>query len=112
MEVLLKLPKLVRSKIPSIIEANNKKVRILTVDSRMLTTWLVLKLKEESEELGIALASYSKGPVEEELVDLLEIIYTICDNLDIPFSKIREKRIFKKREVGDFSSGIVLIGVE
>jgi predicted house-cleaning noncanonical NTP pyrophosphatase (MazG superfamily) len=75
----MKYNKLVRDKIPEIIKRKGKKPIIHVANKKEYWQALKQKLKEEVEE-------FLKTPNKEELADILEIIYAICD-----FKKIDKK---------------------
>ena len=93
--------KLVRDKIPEIIKQKNKIPVIHTADDNEYWEKLKIKLKEEVDE-------FLKKSNEEELSDILEVIYAISDfkNIDKKhLENIRKKKIEKK---GGFKSKIIL----
>lgn len=84
--------KLVRDKIPEIINADNRKAitRILNEDEYIKE--LNIKLQEEVKE-------YLEDNNVEELADIVEVIYAILDSKNISieeFEKVRKSKVEKK----------------
>ena len=97
--------KLVRDNIPSIIKKQGKKpVTEKIVNETEYLEYLGKKLIEESKE-------YSESKQLEELIDLMEIIYTILNLEEITFSEFEKKRITKKKERGGFDKKTLLLKV-
>jgi predicted house-cleaning noncanonical NTP pyrophosphatase (MazG superfamily) len=97
----MKYNKLVRDKIPKIIR-NKGEVPITHIaDDREYWEKLKEKLKEEVDE-------FLKNGNEEELVDILEVIYAICDFKKINKEKLGLLRKRKTEERGVFKSKIIL----
>lgn len=93
--------KLIRDKIPEIIEKSGKKAIVEKVVGKELIELLNIKLEEELRE-------YEESGNVEELADLVEVIYAILDYKEITlddFHKIREE---KNMERGSFREGLVL----
>jgi len=94
--------KLVRDKIPEIIEKNNEKAitRIATDEEYKLE--LIKKLKEEIDEFA------ESGEIEE-LADILEVVYAISKHKNISLEELEKKRIKKAEERGSFDKKIILM---
>ncbi len=93
--------KLVRDKIPEIINADNRRAvtRILNNDEYIKE--LNIKLQEEVKE-------YLEDNNIEELADIVEVIYAILDSKNISieeFEKVRKAKVEKK---GAFENRIFL----
>ena len=97
----MKYNKLVRDKIPEIIK-NKGEVPITHVASDD-EYWEKLKekLQEEIDE-------FMKDNNEEELVDVLEIIYAICTHKKIDMKELELLRKKKAEERGGFKDKIIL----
>lgn len=96
-----KYNKLVRDRIPDIIEKCGKKLSIEILNDKDYIKHLDEKLQEELNEY------YSTGNVEE-LADLVEVIYAILKfkNIDISeFESIRQKKVLER---GAFDKRILL----
>ncbi|VVB80511.1 Uncharacterised protein [uncultured archaeon] len=93
--------KLVRDKIPEIIGCSGQKCLYHTASDKEY--WL--KLKEKfSEEFK----EFSEVENKEELADLLEIIYAICDYKKFDRNKLELLRREKFAKRGGFSKRIIL----
>ncbi|MTI67902.1 MAG: phosphoribosyl-ATP pyrophosphohydrolase [Firmicutes bacterium] len=96
--------KLVRDKIPNIIEADNKKYLTEIVKKDELKELLNKKLREEVEE-------YIESNDIEEIADILEVIYAIIENNNVSKKEVEKIRKNKKEKRGGFNEGIKLIKV-
>ena len=97
--------KLVRDKIPQIIEASNKNpVCHILSDSEYITE-LEKKLNEE-------VAEYQQDKNLEEMADVLEVLYAICEARGYTIEQLESKRIEKSKERGGFKDKIYLEYVE
>ena len=84
--------KLVRDKIPKIIEESGKQAVVYKEQGDKLLTYLNNKLQEELNE-------YKRNGDIEELVDLVEVIYAIIHHKGVSlteFEKLREEKISKR----------------
>jgi len=97
----MKYNKLVRNKIPEKIRQGGKKPVVHIADDKEYFTKLKEKLKEEVEE-------FIKEPNEEELADILEVIYAICDFKKIDENELELIRKKKAKIRGDFKNRIIL----
>lgn len=97
--------KLVRDKIPEIIEKNNEKPIVKIADDSEFRVELIKKLKEETDE-------FLKSENTEELVDILEVIYAISRNNNLSSEELEEKRIKKAKEKGSFDKKLILLGTK
>jgi len=94
--------KLVRDKIPEIIESNWEKVIIHIADKEEYQQKLQEKFYEEGEEL------FSWTNVAEELADVLEVVYAIGDLHWFSQEEIEKIRLEKLEKKGWFSKKIIL----
>ena len=101
----MKYDKLVRDRIPEIMGRDGKKAITHTATPEEYDRRLREKLKEEATEF------YAAGR-EEELADVLEVVYAICEVKGTPIAKIEQMRKKKAEERGSFSKRLVLDGVE
>lgn len=101
-------PKLVRDRIPEIIETNEP-VKVITkrLNDKEYLLALLEKLKEETEELKLALEK--TGNISEEMADILEIIYAISKFKMIEYSDIENIRLAKRIKRGGFDKRLFLI---
>lgn len=98
------LPKLVRDKIPQIIKQNNAECKTRKLDTNEFKVFLKKKLIEEAEELNQA----DLENVKNELADVLEVVYSLAKEYDIPLKEIEGKRKNKKIKRGGFKKMILL----
>jgi predicted house-cleaning noncanonical NTP pyrophosphatase (MazG superfamily) len=97
--------KLVRDKIPEIIEEDGKEPEIHIADDDEYTERLVEKLEEE-------VAEFLESREIEELADILEVIHTLRKDRGVPVEELQEKREQKAEQRGRFDEGVVLERVE
>ncbi len=88
--------KLVRDKIPVIIEASGKKAEMRVLDDAEYKKMLDVKLQEELYEYITAVEE--KDQVAE-LADLVEVVYAILDNKGISIEEFELVRLEKRRSV-------------
>ena len=97
--------KLVRDKIPEIIEEKGNKPVSHIADDNEYWESLKNKLKEEVDE-------FAADSTEEELADILEVINAICEFKGIDKLKLEEIRKKKASERGAFKDKVILDRVE
>lgn len=93
--------KLVRDKIPGIIEVDGKKCAIRIASKEEQYELLVKKLQEEVNE-------FIEDKNLEELADVMEVAFGLARNLGFSEEELIRKRNEKKEERGGFEEGIVL----
>lgn len=93
--------KLVRDKIPQIIEEDGKKYDIRIADKSEQYNLLEAKLQEEVKE-------FLEAKNLEELADVMEVLFGLADNLGYSEEDLIRERQKKKEERGGFKDGIVL----
>ena len=93
--------KLVRDKIPGIIEQDGKQCDIITAEESELKTYLENKLHEE-------VAEYVEARNLEELADIMEVLYGLAHNLGYSEQYLNDCRKKKYDERGGFKNGIIL----
>lgn len=96
--------KLVRDKIPSIIEADGKSCDVVIASKEEMGELLEKKLMEEVNE-------YLEDKNLEELADVMEVLFGLAKHLGYSEEELMEKRRKKFEERGGFKEGIVLKGV-
>lgn len=98
--------KLVRDKIPEIIEADGRKCKTTVVENmENYKQMMISKLKEEVEE-------YVQSGEVEELADILEVIFALSQNVhEVDVNKLESIRIEKRKERGGFDLKIILNNV-
>jgi len=97
----MKYNKLVRDKIPEIIKQKGEMLVSHTASDNEYWPKLKEKLNEEVNE-------FIENSNEEELADILEVIYAICDFKKIDRSKLELIRKKKADEKGAFKDKIIL----
>ena len=97
----MKYDKLVRDKIPEIIESKGQVAtwHLTSVEEKLPR--LLAKLGEESTEL-------EKEPGIDELVAVLQIVLALADQLGIDREDLFAHRRKKEAERGGFAKGIIL----
>ncbi|GLB61724.1 nucleoside triphosphate pyrophosphohydrolase [Cytobacillus sp. NCCP-133] len=101
--------KLVRDRIPEIIERSGKKFTTRVLDQ----TEFIKELKKKSfEELEEYTNAENDEEALEELADLLEIIHTLAETHGASIEMVEELRKQKVEERGGFKEKIFLIEVE
>ncbi len=95
------MKKLVRDKIPEIIEKSGKKAIIHIADNNEYWNSLKDKLIEEANE-------FINNNTQEELADILEVIYSICNYKNFDVNNIEKIRVKKAEERGGFKNKIIL----
>lgn len=93
--------KLVRDKIPQIIEDDNKKCSVRILDDEEYLKMIDVKLDEE-------LAEYHKDQNVEELADLLEVIYAAAKARGYSIEELERIRKEKADKRGAFDKKIFL----
>lgn len=96
-----KYNKLVRDKIPDIIEAEGRIVKIKRLNNEEYRSELNKKLQEEVQE-------YLEGNNIEELADIVEVIYGILNSMDTSIEEFEDIRKEKVAKRGAFKDRIFL----
>ena len=96
--------KLVRDKIPEIIEASGKTCEIEILSDEEYLQMLDEKLDEE-------LAEYHKDQNIEELADLLEVLYATAKARGCSIEELEYVRVEKQKARGGFDKKILLKSV-
>ena len=93
--------KLVRDKIPAIIEKDGKICTTEILSDEEYLKMLDAKLDEE-------LAEYHKDQNVEELADLLEVIYAVAGARGYSIAELEQVRLEKAEQRGAFKEKIIL----
>lgn len=101
---MIKYSKLVRDKIPEVIEAAGKKCDYIKAGKEELLELLTSKLDEEVSE-------FKEDRNLEELADIMEVLFGLANDLGFSEEELLRKREAKKEERGGFKEGIVLLNV-
>jgi predicted house-cleaning noncanonical NTP pyrophosphatase (MazG superfamily) len=94
--------KLIRDKIPEVLESLNKNYAVKIVEGEELLPYLKAKLFEETGE-------FSKEPSVEELADILEVIEALAVSLGSNLTEVLEAKAKKQAERGGFTKGLILL---
>jgi predicted house-cleaning noncanonical NTP pyrophosphatase (MazG superfamily) len=97
----IKYNKLIRDRIPEIIEAQGKKTIVEVLDSEKYKKYLDVKLVEELKE-------YQESGSIEELADLVEVVYAILNYMGISLKEFEEIRRAKVNKRGAFDKRLLL----
>lgn len=98
---MTKYNKLVRDKIPEILDEKNIPYEKRIADDKEYKNELIKKLLEETNE-------FIETPTEEELADIIEVIESLKKLSE--YSNVEEARLNKKEERGGFEKRIILKG--
>ncbi|MEB1809582.1 MAG: nucleoside triphosphate pyrophosphohydrolase [Bacillaceae bacterium] len=101
--------KLVRDKIPAIIQATGKGYRTRPLDEVEYIKELKIKLSEEMAEYHEA---QTDGQALEELADVLEIMHSLATVHGASFEEVEAIRKKKAEERGGFQEKIFLMDVD
>ncbi len=97
--------KLVRDRIPEIIETEGKHCQVRVLDEAEYARRLDEKLAEELEE-------YQRSGDVEELVNLLEVVRAIAASHGLPWDEVERRRLAKQEARGGFSKRLLLQRVD
>lgn len=100
----IKYNKIIRDKIPDIIEKSGKKAIVEKVRGNQLLKLLNKKLYEELDE-------YNESGEIEELADLVEVVQAILEHKEITMDEFNEIKEKKNMEKGGFKEGLLLLKV-
>lgn len=92
----IKYDKLIRDKIPEIIEKSGKKCVVEVMDDETYMDKLSAKLKEEFAEVETELKNSNDEAAIKELADLQEVILAIVDAIGVDresFERIRKSKV-------------------
>ena len=100
----IKYNKLIRDRIPEIIEASGKKPMVEKLEGEVLLEMLDKKLWEELEE-------YKESGQVEELADLVEVVEAILEYKRVSLDEFHRIKENKRKSRGGFERGLLLIEV-
>lgn len=101
---MIEYDKLIRDKIPEIIEQSGKKCIVEVMDNDTYIEYLDQKLNEE-------LAEYHQDKSIEELADLLEVMYAVVVARGYSVEELERKRLDKAEKRGAFEKRLLLKSV-
>ena len=93
--------KLVRDRIPEIIERSGKTCSIRTLDEQEYLRMLDEKVQEEMQE-------YLESKAPDELCDLIEVIYAIAIARGYSIRELEDMRLRKRSDRGGFEKRLLL----
>lgn len=97
----IKYDKLIRDKIPEIIESNGSVAVVEILDDKGYLKYLDIKLGEELKE-------YLEDGSVEELADLVEVVYALLDSKGVSREDFETIRIDKVEKRGAFTKKLLL----
>lgn len=101
---MIEYDKLIRDKIPEIIEQSGKKCIVEVMDNDTYIEYLDQKLNEE-------LAEYQQDKSIEELADLLEVMYAVVVARGYSVAELERIRLEKSEKRGAFEKRLLLKSV-
>jgi predicted house-cleaning noncanonical NTP pyrophosphatase (MazG superfamily) len=105
--MIIKYNKLVRDRIPEIIEKDGEKTFITTLpEGCEFLIWVKRKILEEAEELA---KTESKKEALNEMVDIQDLIDTLLTGMDVSKLEFWTLRREKNQERGGFKRRLFLI---
>ncbi|WP_042273448.1 nucleoside triphosphate pyrophosphohydrolase [[Clostridium] dakarense] len=96
--------KLVRDRIPEIIEKSGKKCDVEVVSDDVALEYLYMKLEEETKEL-------LEDKNLEEIADVMEVLFAIASKYGYSEEDVLNKRNEKKNDRGGFEDNLILKNV-
>jgi len=100
--------KLIRDRIPEIIERDGKRYAVETMQPREYEKALLEKLIEEAHEVQQA----DEVHIKTELADILEVIDTLLHLKGISPQSVRSMQRRRRNERGGFEKGLMLLWTE
>ena len=97
--------KLVRDRIPEIIRNDGKKPIIEILSNEEY-------LKELDKQLNEEVAEYQADKSIEEMADILEVLYAVCEARGHSVEELLQVKEFKREKRGGFKDKIYWIGNE
>ena len=101
---MIEYDKLIRDKIPEIIEQSGKKCIVEVMDNDTYIEYLDQKLNEE-------LAEYQQDKSIEELADHLEVMYAVVTARGYSIEELERIRLEKAEKRGSFEKRLLLKSV-
>lgn len=103
--------KLVRDKIPSIIESEGKQATYKVLNAQEFKVCLRLKLTEEIHELLEAVDASNINSIMEEAADVMEVLDALLQAYNITLLAAALKQEDKREKKGGFKKKIFLLSV-
>lgn len=102
-----KYPKLIRDKIPALVESQGKTASIRKLaDDKEYLKYLLAKLIEEAAELAHAETSHNQ---EEELADVYEVLDAVLELLKLSRADITIVQDEKRQKRGGFKERLLML---
>ncbi|WP_317136389.1 nucleoside triphosphate pyrophosphohydrolase [Methanochimaera problematica] len=93
--------KAVRDKIPDIIRDSGSECSVEVLNELLFYVAMKKKLQEEVDE-------YKKTPCLEELADIMEVVYKLCEMEGFSIKELERVRLKKREERGGFDRSLYL----
>jgi len=100
-----KFGKLVRDQIPLRIQRRGERAYTITITGDALNKVLKAKVVEEALEL---LSATNAADIEEELSDVLDVIFSLAERMGFTREELEKKIEIKRKESGGFREGLIL----
>ena len=97
--------KLVRDRIPEIMDREGVRYEVGTLDREAFREALLAKVVEEAEELR---AAAGRGEVVKEIADVYEVLDTLMALEGVDAGDVREMQAARRRDRGGFERRLVL----
>lgn len=97
--------KLIRDKIPEIIEANGDQCEVRVMGEEEFERELKRKLAEEASELK----DTPREDLVNEMADVLELLKAIANFYGIDFEQVEKEQIEKRKKRGGFEKRLFLV---
>ena len=101
--------KLIRDRIPEIIEASGKSFEVRKLADVAYKTSLRNKLLEEGQEV---LKASDKESLVEELADVLEVFEAVLKAEGLSLNEVKDVQLAKREERGGFEGALELVWVK
>ena len=104
--------KLVRDRIPELIEEDGRKPHCKAIDGELLDLAIGNKILEEAHELYREWRDGSREGILREASDVLEIVLAGLDSLGLTIEDLMTARNTRLKEKGGFQKKLLLQGVD
>jgi predicted house-cleaning noncanonical NTP pyrophosphatase (MazG superfamily) len=109
MTLRFRVNKLIRDKLPAMMQAQGLSVFTRRLDDLEFLARLKDKLVEEA---GEAMAARSRAELIDELADLREVMLALAEASGIADSEVEARRLYKRQERGGFEDRVHNAAVE
>jgi predicted house-cleaning noncanonical NTP pyrophosphatase (MazG superfamily) len=104
--------KLIRDRIPEIIEAAGKRHKVRILDEAAYQEALAAKLIEEGQEVVAAVSSGTRQQQIEELADVYEVLDALLAVTGIASEEVAAVQAARRKERGGFAERLWLLWAE